>query len=51
MKGDDTHRAVADMLTEAVRQMVPVRLHVIETQHDKQATKWRIILKLNNKGR
>ena len=33
-----THRAVANMLTVAVRQMLPVRLHIMETQHNKQAS-------------
>ena len=33
-----THLAVAEMLTVAVRQMLPVRLHVFETQHNKQAS-------------
>ena len=34
-----THRAVTDMRTVVVRQMLPVRPQVIGTQHNKQASK------------
>ena len=38
MKGDDTHRAVADMLTVAVRQML-LRAPTHSTTTSEQATK------------